>query len=275
MFFKSRTWTHTWYLSFFYITAIRGQDILQLKVGKFATKVVSRHNCVKFFTLYATFCSVFCLPIGRYYTWLISFYTTSACDGCDKYQVCIILSFGYLLWSFTSVSFVSLLDWDKGFRIFYPGSHHAEDKGTIAVFKEFTQSSQNCLGHNSILRKLFMSPAGCFRGNNTIPLCPSCFISYFHFLRIWRSRRSCNSQFSISFQIACTAATPTTWCQGPTLEQKNAKARTGTRPKPIIHHLHISLPRPWPRSFYQQISCKASHQHPIAQIICLTISTPL
>ena len=84
----------------FYITAIRGQDILQLKVGKFETKVVSRQDCVKFFTLYATFCTVFCLPIGKYYTWLISFYTTIACDGCDKYQVCIIriiLSFGYLL----------------------------------------------------------------------------------------------------------------------------------------------------------------------------------
>ena len=58
---------------FFYITAIRGQDILQLKVGKFAAKVVSQQNCMKFFTLYATFCTVFCLPIGRYYTWLISF----------------------------------------------------------------------------------------------------------------------------------------------------------------------------------------------------------
>ena len=43
---------------------------------------------------------------------------------------------------------------------------------------------------------------------------------------------------------------------------KNVRARTGKRPKLIIHHLHISLPRPWPRSFYPQISCKPSHlQH--------------
>ena len=103
--------------------------------------------------------------------------------------------------------------------------------------------------------------AGCFRGNNTIPLFHLLF-PLSENLKIKKELQHCNSQFSISFQIACTAATPTTWCQGPTLEQKNARARTGTRPKLIIQHLHISLPRPWPRSFYQQISCKASHlQH--------------
>ena len=103
--------------------------------------------------------------------------------------------------------------------------------------------------------------AGCFRGNNTIPLFHLLF-PLSENLKIKKELQHCNSQFSISFQIACTAATPTTWCQGPTLEQKNARARTGKRPKLIIQHLHISLPRPWPRSFYQQISCKASHlQH--------------
>ena len=130
---------------------------------------------------------------------LISFYTTSGCDGCDKYQVCIILSFGYLLWSFTSVSFVSLLDWDKGFRIFSPGSHHVEDKGTTPVFKEFTQSSQNCMGYNNILRKLFMRPCRMFFAE-TIPFhCVMVVLSLIStFWRIWRTRRSCNTA-TVSF----------------------------------------------------------------------------
>ena len=202
---------HTWYLSLFYTTAIWGHNILQLKVRKFAAKLC------KFFSLYATFCTVF-LPIGKCYTWLI-FTQPLVMMAVTNIKCASAFLFGYLLWSFTSVSFVSLLDWDKGFWIFSPGSHSVEDKGTTAVFKEFSQSSQNCMGHKNILKN-FLFMRRMFSGKQYHSLCPCSFISYFHFLRIWRTRRSCNSQFSISFQTACTAATPTTWCQGPTLEQK-------------------------------------------------------
>ena len=65
-----------WYLSLFYTTAIWGQEILHLKVRKFATKL-----SVKFFTVcnFYTVCkAIFCVPI-----WL----TTSGCNGRNKYQV--------------------------------------------------------------------------------------------------------------------------------------------------------------------------------------------
>ena len=66
----------TWYLSLFYTTAIWGQEILHLKVRKFATKLN-----VKFFTL-CNFYTV-CKAIFRVPIWL----TTSGCNGRNKYQV--------------------------------------------------------------------------------------------------------------------------------------------------------------------------------------------
>ena len=67
---------HTSYLPFFYTTAIWGQEILHLKVRKFATKL-----SVKFFTL-CNFYTV-CKAIFRVPIWL----TTSGCNGRNKYQV--------------------------------------------------------------------------------------------------------------------------------------------------------------------------------------------
>ena len=64
------------FANFVYTTAIWGQEILHLKVRKFATKLN-----VKFFTL-CNFYTV-CKAIFRVPIWL----TTSGCNGRNKYQV--------------------------------------------------------------------------------------------------------------------------------------------------------------------------------------------
>ena len=177
-------------------------------------------------------------------------WSLSGCDGYDKYQVCIILSFGYLFWSFTSVSFVSLLDWDKGFRIFSPGSHHVEDKGATPVFKEFTQSSQNCMGHNDILRKLFMRPCRMFSRKQYHSIVSRSFHLLFPLSENLKNRKELQQSVFHFLSNCLHRCHPYNMVPRAHTRAKNVRARTGKRPKLIIHHLHISLPRPWPRSFY-------------------------
>ena len=66
---------------FFYTTAIWDQEILYLKVHKFATKVFSQQNCA----------SVCRAVFSRSYWTILQlaklFYTTSSCDGYDKYEL--------------------------------------------------------------------------------------------------------------------------------------------------------------------------------------------
>ena len=89
---------HTSYLSFI--------TLLQFEAKKFHTWIVESvilwQNCVYNFTLcvkfYTVFKAFFRIPIGKFYTWLIFFYSTS---GCDKYEVCMPLpSMGsHLFWA--------------------------------------------------------------------------------------------------------------------------------------------------------------------------------
>ena len=106
---KGNLWKceHTWYLSLFYTTAIWGQEILHLKVRKFATKL-----SVKFFTVcnFYTVCkAIFCVPI-----WL----TTSGCNGRMNVKWNLFISFMWLqktYWASNHARIYSVGDFLKNF----------------------------------------------------------------------------------------------------------------------------------------------------------------
>ena len=74
-------------MSSFYTTAIWGYEILHLKVGEFATKVVLWNFtlCVNIYTQ----CKAVFLYSNWHFLHLVDFvYTTSSCNSRDKYQDC-------------------------------------------------------------------------------------------------------------------------------------------------------------------------------------------